>query len=994
VKRDKLAGMLRAENRRELKAWCCLILFSLVYSATHASTVPDDYTRQLWHVQDGLPEDTVQALVQDAHGLLWVATTGGVASFDGSEFSVLGANGSPTLPVNSVFCLLAGKDGSIWMGSEGGGLFRLRDGKLRHYGMAQGLADPFVRALLEDDRGQLWIGTDRGLFVLPPGAKQMQRKDANSALASMAVHALAEDREHTVWVGGPKLLAFANGGSLAQVFTLPGIDSESRIKAVLPAADGTIWIGTVDGLDWMRDNRFHQVKEIAGTVRMLRQTTDGAIWAGTIGHGLWMLQGKRFERVDRGELLPSKSVLAMFEDRDRQLWIGTQAGLVRLSKTPVHLLPLPQASDPDFETVSRDRDDSIWVAGSSVFRVRDRQVTAESFPMLGDPAVRNLYRATDGSLWIGTDGRGAFRISGGVVTHFRAPNTLPNDFVRAFLEGRHGDIWIGTDSGLAHVMKSGVRQYRMQDGLAYFSTRSLLEALDGDVWIGTEQGLSDWRGGHFVANAVTHALAGEKVWSMAQTPDGFLWIGTRDHGLFRARGDTVVQLTQTQGLPMNSIYGIAEREGRLWFSGPNLLFSASLAALEASDGSADKAIRVQTYGLPFNAENAQFYGGRQPSVALDAEGRLWFPSSKGLIYINTQQRLPARTEAAVAIAGILIDGQQQAKDEAKVVMSADAHRLVVNYAPLLLRPQGSARFRYKLEGFDKAWTYAGPGRTASYTNLAAGRYNFHVQVLDGPVPSGEAYLAIEKQPQFWQTWWFASGALLVLIGTAWGGLLLRVRRIHGRFEAVLVERARLAREMHDTLIQGCTSVSALLEAVASRRRATSGTEVELLDLARQQVRTTIDEARDAVWDLRHKDEAERKLQDVMEALAVQARHDFKIAIVCRTEGEPLVLAGRAVHEISMMVREAVGNAATHGRPGTIAMAARVDRERVSIRVADDGAGFVPAEKSGHFGIAGMRERTEQFGGKLLLESTPGKGAQVEFLLSRGALQRKRWGMLR
>lgn len=979
---------------RNLLCSCLILLggFSTGHVQALEAPVPNEFTRQIWRVQDGLPEDTVQAIAQDERGFLWIGTTGGLARFDGSNFLVSDIESSPRLPVNSIFALLAAQDGSLWMGSEGGGLLRRRNGRIESFGTAEGLTDLFVRALLEDERGRLWVGTDNGLFLLPAHGRRLRRVDGGAGVPAIAVHAIAEDAQHRIWVGGSRLVVFSSDGQAsAKEYKLPGADSQNRVKSILPAQDGTIWVGTVGGLMRLEGHRFQRVAEVTGTVRTLRQTADGSIWIGTIGNGLWRYWNGRLQRVGTAGLLPSKSILTLYQDRAGRVWIGTQGGLVRLSHTPVHVLPLPQAADPDYETVASDSDGAIWVVASKVFRIRDGVAAPEHFPALGDPPVRDLFRAADGALWIGTDGDGAYRVLGRSVRHFRAPQQLPNNFVRAFLEGRKGDIWIATDEGLARVTGDRVERYGMRQGLVYFSTRCLLRGANGDVWIGTDQGLSDWHAGHFVTNAVTEAMRGEKVWSLARDTAGFLWIGTRDHGLFRARGNQVVQFTKAHGLATNSIYGIAEAGGLLWFSGPDTLFSVPVAELDSSDGSAGEALHVLTYPLPFSANDAQFYGGRQPSVCVDKQGRVWFPSSKGAVYLQPPaggQEHKASEPLAVFVRSVIVDGQLAASTGNGVVLPAGARALSVNYAPLLLSSQSGVRFRYRLEGFDKSWTYAGSLRTASYTNLPAGKYRFEVQTLDGGEPTAEAVLAVREQPFFWERWWFLTGLLLLMGGAVWAAHRMRLRQMHGRFEAVLLERGRLAREMHDTVIQGCTSISALLEGIASRRGVAGGREAELLDYARTQVRTTIEEARKAVWNLRHREEPERKLLEILEALAANARLEFGIPVTCRWKGEMVLLASPIAHEVSMTVREALCNAAVHGRPREVEVEAAAEWDHVHVRIADDGAGFVPHEEPGHYGILGMRERAARLGGTLQVQSEPGRGTVVELVLVRELLRRK------
>ena len=187
------------------------------------------YTRRIWRIQDGLPEDTVQAIEQSQDGYLWIGTTGGLLRFDGSHFHLYNHANVPALADNSVFCILAARDGSLWIGTEGGGLVHLKDGVFRAYTQAEGLSNGFVRSLLEDDQGRIWIGTDNGLFQLVHG--QLHQVDTSPYVPALAVHSIVEDREHRIWVGGSALLVFDQAG--VSVKRLPGRDSENRVKSIL-----------------------------------------------------------------------------------------------------------------------------------------------------------------------------------------------------------------------------------------------------------------------------------------------------------------------------------------------------------------------------------------------------------------------------------------------------------------------------------------------------------------------------------------------------------------------------------------------------------------------------------------------------------------------------------------------------------------------------------------------------------------------------------------
>ena len=964
---------------------------SLLFSAhqkialsTPAVPLETQYARQVWHVPDGLPEETVQALAQTSDGYLWVATTGGLASFDGSHFHLFGHDADVPLANNSIFCILKARDGSLWLGTEGSGLVHMDEHGDRVYAAADGLSNQFVRALMQDHSGRIWIGTDNGLFRIEGGV--LSRIDTAPLAPAFAIHSIMEDRDSRVWVGGSQFVVFQK--DVMQLVHLPGRDSVNRIKSLLQTSDGEVWVGTVDGIDRMAGGRFVHVPQISGTARCLYQTRDGTLWIGTIGQGLWRYAKGVFHRFDRTGLLPSKTVLSVFEDNARQVWVGTQEGLVRLSKTPVSLLPLPGSSDPDYATISAATNGDIWAVSSHVFKIQNGVARSYTFPQLPDVPVRTVFQARDSSLWIGTDGDGVYHLSGKTVSHFAAPATLSNNFVRAFLEARDGTMWVGMDDGLSHISRGSVRNYGVQDGLAYFSTRALLQARNGDLWIGTERGVSHMRNGNFLQDAVTKALAQEKVWSILQDSSGAFWFGTRNHGLFRYAHARLLQYTTAQGLTSNSIYQLLEHRGSLWISSQNTISSFPLD--QVGDPLAAQQLAVESYEMPYNAEGASLYGGRQPSGCIGVDGLIWFPSSKGALRVLPDPGIHFAPPRKVILTAT-VDGRLLPLQKHPLILSASASRLEIGFTPLMLWSQQGLRFRYKLQGFDRDWTYATTNRSVSYTNLSAGKYQFIVQVFEISAPSGisEATLPFQKLPYFYETWWFAVTCLLLLTLLAWGIYRYRVRLMRVRFKAVLEERGRIAREMHDTVIQGCTSISALLEAVSSLQHQNGSQQNDLIEHARTQVRSTIDEARQAVWNLRHKDDFVPYIDRSIAAIAENTSREFGLPVHCKANGRAFDIPGPPARELLMVVREAMYNAAIHGCPHSIEVAVAFTPASIAVAVSDDGVGFVPElleRERHHYGISGMRERIERLGGQLEIARRPQQGTVVRFILQRSHLQ--------
>lgn len=960
---------------------CCIlaVLACAIPGRCGTGGPPLPYTRTLWRTSEGLPEATVQALTETRDGRLWIGTTGGLADFDGQHLRTLNAEKLQSLGVNSIFCLERDSDGTLWAGTEGGGLLHVGGGAVQAFSARQGLSDGFVRAILEDARHTLWVGTDNGLFRRE--GDRFRRVDDGVHMPRIAVHALAEDHDGNLWVGGSQLLSLAQDGGV-RLYRLAGTYSKNRVKSILQTSDGTVWVGTVGGLQRRVGERFVPVPAIKGTVRSLLETADGHLWIGTIGDGLWTAQGGASPRpLNTPGLLPSDTVLSLLQDSSGQIWIGTQAGMLRLHRTPVGIVALPHGGDPDFETISGDAEGHVWVAAQKLWAVRNRTGTELHLPQLEGVSIRNVFRAHDGALWVGTDGSGAYRLEGNSLRHLSAPRELPNNFIRGFLETHDAALWIATDEGVSRITRTATQILGESAGLAYRSTRCLLEDHTGAVWVGTDHGVSVWAHGRFEKTPVTALLAQEKVWSILEDRQQTLWFATRDHGLFRWRHGRLQQFTTAQGLPSNSLYDLLQdAHGTFWLTGPDKIGAVGEAGMEADEPAAGVPLSVTLFGMPFGADGAQLYGGRQPSGFLGHDF-VWFPTSRGAAYVQTT--LPPHPGASprAVISSVEGDGRVMPLSTGLRVPAA-VTRISLGVGAVFLEPQDGLRLRYRLEPLEHDWNTVTGGVTATYTNLAANRYRFVVEAFDEADPrrTSEAAFAFTKEPFFYETWWFYLLVLLTIVGIAALVYWLRLRQVRKRFEAVLAERSRLARELHDTVIQGCTGISALLEAMASRDDG--ALDSDLLLCARNQARSTIDDARQAVWDMRHEESAV-DLLEALRLLAAQTTREHERLVHLETDLPALTLGTSAAHEVIMTLREAIYNSVQHSGSERIEVHLWAAGDELRIRVVDFGIGFEPARAAfpdGHFGILGMGERMKRLGGRLDLRSTPGAGTTVTLRL--------------
>jgi ligand-binding sensor domain-containing protein len=971
------------------RSWRSIAAIALVFFTSHhtAPAQTTRYTRTTWRSQDGLPENVVQSLAQDRDGYLWVGTTGGLTRFDGAQFTPLNEDTAQTLPVNSIYCLLIARDNTLWAGTDGGGLLHVSSsGAIKTFAAPDGLTDSFVHSLYEDSSGRLWVGTAGGLFLRE--GERLVRTDPPGVAGGTDVQAIAEDRQHHIFAGSSRLIAL--GAGRVREIPFPGNDGHDQIRSVLVAADGSLWIGTDRGLLRQENGRLQRVAEIEGSVRTLRQTSDGTIWIGTIGKGLWAYLDGSFTRVGHAGLFPIETALCVFEDADHRVWIGTQDGLGRLEKSQISLVPLP-TSNNDYGTIAGAPNGDVWMVTQAPFRVSDGVAKLMNFPGLNHLPIRSVYRAKDGSTWVGTDGHGAYHLAGSTLRKSNGPRhySIPN-FIRGFLESRRGEIWVATNAGLYRITAKGTDRYGVEDGLAHFNIKSLFEDRNGDLWIGTDQGLSRWHDGAFVQDTATGALRTEKVWSILQDRRGTMWFGTRDHGLFRYRDNRVEQYSTTQGLVSDIVYQLLQdRTGRFWISGGETISSMTEEALDGDSPHRNTTLSATLYRMPYGDDGVELLGGRFLSGYLAPDDSVWFPTNRGAAHVIASGAGVEGTPV-VRIVGIMRDGVTVPMTPG-LQLPAGTARLAFSFAPLFLGPQGGVRFRYILEGFDHDWLPVGSGHAAIYTNLPAGSYRFRVQSFDVSHPERitEATVDFKQRPFVYQLWWFRLGCILAALGCGLLAYSVHLRKVRTRFALVLEERGRLAREMHDTVIQGCTGVSMLLEAIASQRNGVSE-DGDLLVVARTQMRETIDEARRAVWDLRRNEGEEFDLPYSLAALAEQATRAFGIPVVCERVDPMNGIPGSTGHELLMVAREAIANAGTHAHPDWIRISASLEGLDLTVTIIDNGAGFIeramPDSTGEHYGLVGMRERMYRIGGTLLVRSVLGSGTEVVMKLRRGTVE--------
>ena len=943
-----------------------LVLVSLM--SLHAA----EYSHRVWRTEDGLPQNRVQAIAQTPEGYLWVGTSEGLARFDGIRFLIFDRSNTAAISDDSIISLEAVPDGSLWIGTEGGGLLRYAQGVFEKFGEKDGITNGFVRATLRDRNGALWVGTDRGLFRSPQKTERdsFVRLDNTPEVPLASITGIAEDGTGKIWASSSAGLLEFDGNDLKRATC----ERQPRISTIL-------------AVSLLRQRLIADACGVPGfaipdvAINSLHRDASGNLWIGTVGKGLVSINtasGASTAYVSPS-VLPDNTVLVLFEDRQHNIWAGAQDGLVRFSQALVTTFGAAEGiGDDNISTTYEDTEGTLWIVTFSgqIYRLKGNKPERYYLPaQVRDLRFRTVFEDNHGNYWFGAAGAGVVRMSHGAITHYTRKDGLRSDSVRQIFEDSRGMIWFATSSGLSRWDGSAFSNYYLEEGLSYPSVRCLAEAPGGDILAGTDLGLNRIHEGRIVADPVFATLKQEKIWSIYV--DGkSVWLGTRGGGLMLIRDGGIKRFTTREGLASNSIYQIIDdHAGRLWLSSPVGVSSVRRAELE----SAATPVHAVAYGSADGMATSQMYGGIQPAGCRRASGDLWFPSVRGAVKLDPGH-LPERRSGPVLIESVSVAGTVlPSSGEADIPPGRG--RLQIDFTACDLVAPQQVSFRYKLENYDDSWTTVTRSRSAFYSNLPPGHYRFRVIAEDmgaGSAPS-EASVAIYSKPAFHQTGWFYSLLAIGLMCGLLGGMWMYARQTKERFALLLNERTRLAREMHDTVIQGCVGVSTLLEAVARFQRTNLAEAAQLLAHARAQIKDTLEEARQAVWDLRHSKSDQSPISDLFD-LARKLGSEHGANVETDIAGEPTSLDPMTERTLLLVGREALRNSVSHGNPTRLSVRIAFEPTRAQMEVSDDGKGFdtdsTVLEPAGHFGIIGMRERVEQSGGTFALKSQPGEGTVV------------------
>jgi ligand-binding sensor domain-containing protein/signal transduction histidine kinase len=966
-----------------------------------------------WQREQGLPQNFVRALAQTREGYIWVGSDDGVTRFDGVRFVSFGSpEGLRSGPVQA---LLGDSRGALWIGGAGNGLSRFLHGQFTAFTTRDGLPSDTITVLAEDNSGRIWAGTEAGLAVKQGGRFEPLKR--TEEINHKRITALCQDRTGTMWLGvaGAGVFCF-KGGRLIPLRDASVDELLRDPHCLLVDRGGRIWVGAgddfvlcCDGGQWRRHRILRHLAR--HYVSALAEEADGTVWAGSLSEGLFQFRGGKLDAINAGSGLSDNLVESLLVDQEGKLWVGTHGGLNRLQ--PANLAVLSHNEGLGYGAVQGLAEVApglIWAGKPSDGLYRWSGGNFSPLPVAGmssrDLRINALLLARDGTCWM-AGAKGLLRSSNPQSAQLDAePPALTNLCVLSLGQDAQGCVWAGTREGELWRLTDG--QWRALTNYAPgHPITALVADTDGSMWIGTEgNGLDRYQG-----TVVTHwdkgaGLLSDLIRTLYLDPEGALWIGTAGGGLSRLRNGRLATFTTREGLPDNTISQILEDDaGSLWLGGNGGVVRVSKRDLDDLAAGRIPAVYPQVYGRAEGMLSEECTGGFFPAGLKTKSGLLWFSTLKGIVVAD-----PHRHAVDVAVPGVvleeaLVDGVPQpqfgAADSAPVPLRIPPgwHRIEFHYTGLSFDAPERVRFRYRLEGLDANWVEAGSRRMAFYNYVPPGAYRFRVIACnaDGVWNETGASLPLVVLPHFWQTWWaigLAAAGLLVCGGRLVGAVEMRKhqRRLRQleQERALERERTRIAQDLHDEMGAKLCRISFLSE--DARRGDQSSAELHdqicSISDASREVLHSLDEI---VWAVNPQndtlDQLASYIGQYVEEYFQMTGIKCEVDLPARPPRHPLSSQRR--HHLFLALREAFTNMLKHSVASRSKISMTCSGSTLEIVISDNGSGFDPpaieagadgqTAASGN-GLRNMRQRMADIGGHCAVESAPGCGTTIRFLL--------------
>jgi len=996
------------KHRKLQCAWLLLCLFAFLIPA-RAEIAGDSgapFIVDVWTSKEGLPENAVISVIQTRDGYLWLGTLNGLVRFDGTRFTVFDEYNTPGLNSDRIVYLFEDSHTNLWIGTDTAGVGLVQDGKVKKFDLGRAGHEGRLVSACEDATGAVWLYTaDAQLGRYQDGKLEILNFNFPLAICRMIV----AEKSGSLWIGEDwGLFSFRPAN-----FHPPALPLDQNVRAekldfILAGQRGGTWRlinGLVQKWNTTRlEKDFGTYPWGSATITSACEDKDGNLIVGTLGAGVfWYAADGKHEQISTNQGLSSAFVLSACMDQQGNLWVGTDGyGLDRIKRkifgTPTEF------HSWGAQSLSEDAAGGLWVTFGAAGASYQQSNFVQDFHVGRYQNAWTVLVDHRQQVWIGTWEEGLFLLQ---TNGFQpAPGSVSlGRRIFALFEDHQGQIWAGTQNGLANWNGSDWKIRTTSDGLSENIVRAMAEDAEGNLWVGTEsRGLNLFQAGKFLSYpAGEKGPPGNDISCLYLGPDGVLWVGTSGHGLARFNKGKWNRYSTDNGLASNSIdYIIEDDEGCLWIGSNAGLMRIQKSSLNDFVPGTASVIACRTYvetdGLPTRECSA----GSQPAACRTRDGRLYFPTTKGLVSLNPTDIKTNRQPPLVMIESVRVDGQEQKTNRFSsawqpfVTVPPGHEQLEIHYTGLNFSSPGEVRFKYRLEGHETAWTEAGDTRVAYYPNVPPGDYRFHVIAgnEDGVWNKTGGVLAVTIQPQFWQTGWFRTVAVLCLAGIVVAVVrylstqkLRRQLQLHEQQQALEQERSRIARDLHDQLGANLTQVALLGEMAEADKNTPAEVEshAQQISLTARETTRSLDEI---VWAVNPSNDT---LEGLVNYACKYAQEYLALAGVRYRAEVPTQLPGVAIppevrHNVFLAFKEAVNNVVKHAQASEVWIRLRLEPDHFTLSVEDNGHGLGGLDAKAaetRNGLRNMRKRMQDLHGEFSISPGIKGGTQVRLTVPRG-----------
>ncbi len=980
------------------------LLFFLVSSAGRMFALDptsriSQYGHSVWRVQDGYFGGRAWTIAQTTDGYIWVGTDAGLFRFDGVRFVRWSAQAGEALPSNRIVKVLAARDGSLWIGTDAG-LVHLVNKHLVVYQKEEWL----IRDIMEDSDGNIWFDRFHPRDRTHPLCRIFDAKvrcyGSEEGVAAIGGGPLAQDSSGDLWIGSNTTLVRWRQPGHSKVYRPESLQSNAGndgVAALVPAADGSMWVGMSGGLQRVVNGTLMPflVPHLNGnTLSILSLCRDhqNNLWVGTTA-GIYRIRGADVDHYGGEAGLSGDFVWDIFEDREGNIWAATSQGIDMFRNLRVKSISKREGLSSDgVQSVAASHDGTVWIGGSRLQALRHDGVSLEPARALPGNLVTSIFEDHAGRLWCGMS-NSLFVKEGGRFRQINRSNGKPVGMVAAIAEDSEHNIWIETFATTGTLLR--IRDLRVMkefsDSEMPVARRVVADQQSG-IWLGLANGnLARYRDSK-VENFTFGSHPNSLVRAMTVASDGSI-LGATQFGVLGWKNGKQQVLTVENGLPCNSVGAlISDDAGNLWLYAQCGLVEIPREQVHLWWGHPEGKLKLRVFDA-FDGVQVGF--ASFTNSAKTPDGRLWFANGS-VVQVVDPAHIQANTlPPPVDVNSLVADHKTYTLDSA-IRLPPLTRDLEIDYAALSYVTPQKVLFRYRLEGHDPGWQEPGTRRQAFYSDLRPGHYRFRVIACNNDGVWNEAGAALDFSilPAYYQTAWFRAICAAAFLFLLWAIYQFRVRQLQRQFaiglEARVNERTRIARELHDTLLQTLHGLMFQFQAVRNLLPRRPDDAMKSLDDAINETEKALAESRDAIQGLRSEPIARGDLAELLMATSHElatsktSNHEppaFDLIV----EGERRTLSPATKNEVCRIALEILRNAYRHAHAHRIETEVRYGDRALRLRIRDDGKGIAPivlkeGGSAGHWGLRGVRERAERIGAQLDFWSEAGVGTEVQLTI--------------